>query len=506
MEDLKTLINLISKNKTKNIEIIGNESESNSNYQKLYEGIVNGEFKDDLDASTFFFSNSNNRAYYFSRLKKQLHDRLINTLFFIDINQPNFSEYQRAYYTCYKAATVTKILISRHARSVAIKIAEKTIKYAAKFEFTDIILLLAKDLRFHYGGIVGHKKKYKYYNEVIAQYSSLFNAELLAEEYYTQIIINFTNSTATKPEMVKLSEEYTKELDLIRSEHNSYWFNLIYFNIKTVQYELANNYKKTIEVAREALSFFEQKEHLATMNARSIFLFKIIGAQIYLKHFEEIEEYINKCLELTQEGSFNWFLTYDRFMIYLFHSQQFNRAHEVFVEISNHPQFKAQLNRVSENWTIHEAFLQYFIVMGKITIEKEVARGKFRISKFLNQFPTFSKDKRGSNITILLLQILFLLQQKKYGDIIDRMEALKSYSHRYLRKDGTFRSNCFIKMLLCLPAASFHKKAVLRKADKYWKKLQEVPIEEANQSVELEIVPYEMLWEFVLEELDEKWH
>ena len=61
-------------------------------------------------------------------------------------------------------------------------------------------------------------------------------------------------------------------------------------------------------------------------------------------------------------------------------------------------------------------------------------------------------------------------------------------------------------MLLCLPAASFHKKAVLRKADKYWKKLKDVPLEKANQSVELEIVPYEMLWEFVLEGLDEKWH
>nr|MBX2875750.1 hypothetical protein [Saprospiraceae bacterium] len=88
----------------------------------------------------------------------------------------------------------------------------------------------------------------------------------------------------------------------------------------------------------------------------------------------------------------------------------------------------------------------------------------------------------------------------------DKMESLQAYTHRYLREDDTYRSNCFIKMLLCLPAASFHKKAVLRKADKYWKKLQSKPIEQANQSAELEIVPYEMLWEFVLEGLDEKWH
>ena len=86
------------------------------------------------------------------------------------------------------------------------------------------------------------------------------------------------------------------------------------------------------------------------------------------------------------------------------------------------------------------------------------------------------------------------------------MESLNVYTHRYLRKDDTFRSNCFIKMLLALPAAGFHKKGVLRKARKYWDKLQSVPISVANQNTELEIVPYEVLWEFVIESLDERFH
>lgn len=506
MEDLKVLINLISKNKTKSIEVIGNNHDARSNYQKLYDEVASGRITSDEEAMNFFFPETQHRSYYLKRLKKQLHDRLINTLFFIDINQPSYTEYQRAYHTCYKAATATKILLGKYARSAAIQLAERTIKHAIKFEFTDIILLLAKDLRFHYGGIVGNKKKYEYYNNLVASYSSLFNAELLAEDYYTQIMINFTNSTATKPEVINLSKRFTSELNELKEHQQSYWFNLIYYNIKTVQYELANDYVQTIQVAKEALAFFEHKKHIATNTALSVFLFKILGAQIYLKRFDEIEESITQCLALIPEGTFNWFLTYDRFMIYLFHSGQFDRALAVYERTSSHPRFKSQLKRIAENWLIHEAFLQYFILMGKISKPTKGQNQRFRISKFLNEVPTFSKDKRGSNITILLLQILFLLQQKKYGDIIDRMEALKSYSHRYLRKDGTFRSNCFIKMLLCLPAASFHKKAVLRKADKYWKKLKDVPLEKANQSVELEIVPYEMLWEFVLEGLDEKWH
>jgi len=79
------------------------------------------------------------------------------------------------------------------------------------------------------------------------------------------------------------------------------------------------------------------------------------------------------------------------------------------------------------------------------------------------------------------------------------MESLNVYCHRYLRKDDTFRSNCFIKMLIVLPNAHFNKIAAIRKTEKLRNRLAEQPLETANQSSELEIIPYELLWELVLE-------
>ena len=160
----------------------------------------------------------------------------------------------------------------------------------------------------------------------------------------------------------------------------------------------------------------------------------------------------------------------------------------------------------SEHWKVYEALISYLIAIKKIKQEYKIDEGNFRLFKFLNDVPTYSKDKQGINITILIIQILFLLQNGKYGEIIDRTESLKTYVHRYLRRDHTFRSNCFIKMLLCLPAASFHKAGVIRKAKKYVDLLKSVPIENANQSPEVEIIEYETLWEFVLESLDNKFH
>ena len=110
----------------------------------------------------------------------------------------------------------------------------------------------------------------------------------------------------------------------------------------------------------------------------------------------------------------------------------------------------------------------------------------------------------GSNITILILHILLLLEQKKYGEIIDRVESIKMYAHRYLRKGNTFRSDCFIKMLMQLPAASFHKAAVIRKAEKYLRRLEGEDGQAQVSNPEVEIIPYELLWEYVLESLQNK--
>ena len=136
---------------------------------------------------------------------------------------------------------------------------------------------------------------------------------------------------------------------------------------------------------------------------------------------------------------------------------------------NTHPKYKSLYDSQSEDWLINEAFIHYFISIGKINLNdfpEEATIKKFRLAKFLNELPTFSKDKRGNNIPILIVQLMYMLNRSQYGAVIDRVDALNMYCSRYLKKDETFRSNCFIKMLLELPAANFHQQAVLRKVEK----------------------------------------
>jgi len=509
MDNLKQLIEVVSRNKVRRIEIIGGPTNYSSNLQKLYDGIASGRLTDDEAAANFFYGDNDNKQLNYTRLKRRLRRRLYNTLFFIDVGQPGFNELQKAYYSGYKDFAALKILIGRGARKSVRPLAEKIIRKALKFEFTDLIVEVAKELRYHYGAIEGDAKKFKEYTRLLNEQFAVWKAELLAEEYYLDLAVNFVRSTATKLELEEDAKRYAAELLAFQGKYNTYKFITSAFAVYTLRYQIVNDYENTLKVCEEAVKLLEAKPEVAPKVAIFVFLLRKLACHIQLKNFERGKMIAEKCLTLVDEGTSNWFNAMDYYLMLLYHTGQLQEAYKIFLRAFRHPQFRYLFENISENWRIQEAFIHYFISIGKIQPEEADShrkQTKFRIGRFLNEVPTYSKDKRGANITILILQILFLLHQEKYDVVVKRLEALKDYSHRYLRKGDTFRSNCFIKMLTQLPGAYFNRTGTIRKAKKYSERLKEVPLELARQSSELEIVPYETLWEYVLESLDEKFH
>lgn len=506
MKELSTLVEVISRNKVKQIDIIGYSNGSPNQAQQLYEEIHAGNIKSEKDIIQHFFPGNKNAPFYCSRLKRQLKDRLLNTVFFLDLNQSGLNDFSQAYYTCYKMAAAVRILFGRNARDAAAEVAEKTLDLALRFDITDVAFTMARDLRIHFATNIGNREKFEEMDRILEEQTKILLAEQKAERYFSDLKVNFISSKATQIEYIEQAARYAQELKELSNTIDSYRFNYMSFLSQVVYYEIANDYQGLIPVCERALIYFEKKKQLVPINVLFSFTLRLLIGYTQLKKYEEARKIVPRCTEYVREGTHNWFVVYDYHMILSFHSGDFQEAYEVSQSVLNHSKLKYQKESVIEHWIIHEAYIYYLISIGKIQPDEDNPVKKFRISKFVNEVPLFSKDKRGTNISIIIIQILFLLHQQEYGRIIDRMESLKTYNQRYLRRDDTFRSNCFIRMLLTLPECSFHKTAVLRKAQKYWEKLQEVPLDVAKQSAEIEIIPYETLWGFVLEALDKKWH
>lgn len=507
MDSLKELILFVNKQKVAKIEVMGNPSNYSGKMKKLYEGIIIGKYQGDGDALLDLYGTTEPRDSY-QKLKYRLKQRLINTIFFIDVNKPSFDETQKAYYSSQRYVNAVDILLGRGARKTAIDIAEKSLRITMKFEFTDLSLNLLRRLTRHYTIMEHNPKKMVKYNTLFDDYMDVWEAEALAEKYYTRLqmysIQNAIITDTIKQEGKKYSRKLEQFVGKVKSNRFITFSNLMFILLS----ELQGNYDHILRISDNAIESLQKKKNLYKIGIYA-FRSKKINYHILWKNYKEAEEEIEKALDLIPEGKINWFITYEKYLRVSFHRKDYQKAYETFMKVSVDYGFQPVYKNIVEIWKIYEAYFNFFIQNFQIDLSKSKYQPgkKFRISKFLNEVPTYSADKRGYNIPILIIQVLFLLQQKNYNRIIDKVEALHAYCYRHLKKDDTFRSNCFIKMLLLLPKCDFHRVAVERKSKVLQNKLASVPLEIiTRQSAEIEIVPYEDLWEIVMDMLDDKFH
>lgn len=503
-ERLEELVHFVSKNKVQRIEIIGEPSNYNSLVHQLYAGIQEGRYKSDRDAAKDLYDSTPENKN-FKHLQYVLEQRLLNTVFFIDVSRPTFVEYKKAYYTCQKNVGAIYMLIGRNAKKTGVSLAERTIRIAIKYEFADIIISLTRILRqeLTYGK---NQKKYEYYNHLLKKNMKLLEAELFAEECSQKITLHHAGTRIIKKDILNDVIEDTNQLENMLQTYSHQKFLYPAYTTIINRYELVQDYEKVIEICNNALlKLNDDNKPINNGVLISLALFKILFAQIYLKNYTAAENVIQRCLNFYRTGTRTWYIVLERYLKICMFTKQYQKAYEILIQAQITKGIHKLFPVEQEIWEISRAYIHYLILIGKITPNtSEPQLNKFRYYKFLNEVPTYSKDKRGYNIAILVIQVLLLLQAEKYDDVINRTQSLQQYCYKYLRKNDSYRSNCFIKMLVKLIEAHFHKNGAIRKAQSYYEKLKAFPAELSAQTTEIEIVPYEYLWECILESLDNK--
>ena len=489
----------------KHIEVLGNGENLDSKYNQLYSAILNNEVHDELQAYKLIYQDEKGASIEtFKRLKNRLKQRLLNTLFFIDTNQPQFTDIQKAHYTCNRNWLAVKTLLNFGARRTGISIAERTLRYALHYEFTELALYLAKDLRFHYSVVEHNDKKYYHLNQTIEDQLRFLNAEIQAEEHYTQLMRNYSAAQGpAKESLIESAKESSQYLIEQFSDVKTFRFVRISYLVHVTYQQMTFQFEEAINSCYKAISIFDEKPY-HSQAARFTFQLRLLSCFIQLKKIDEGKQIVASCIDTLNEGSVNWFITHFYSFLLGSHSKNYQECYYILNTAMSHSKFKTLYTNHKQLWHVNQAYVEFLIQIGKINSKEaeDADSVKFRLYKFLNDVPLYSKDKRGVNVSILVVHVLLLLSQRKFTKIIDRVDALNQYCHRYLKKDNTFRSNCFIKMLLQMARADFNRVRTERYADKYRKKLEAVPLNVASQGIEVEVIPYEDLWEIVLSLLD----
>ena len=498
MKKLQEIVRVLDRKRLKRIEIFneGGPSQRNNLYYRFYKGIKEGRFTTDEEAAKELFGCEPSDKKYLM-LKSRVKSRLINSLFFLEANH---SKYMQAFYRVNRNLMASKILLLNGAKNVSLSLYKSTLHEAEKYGLTEVAMECLRTLRYQ-SAFLGRENDFNKYNQKLKETLVAYNAEMKAEELLSELTLPYAKSLAKKPEMREQAQESLEILEELCAGANSMHLEMMNYRLRAICLQILQKYKELFECSQAAKKFLDENEPIAMRVRYGEFGFYRMLALMHMGDFEGGQETARTNLHLFHEGSVNWTIFLEYYFLLCMHTHKYDKATEIYEKVVSHPRFEHLDENRREKWRIFEGFLKY--MMGGVDGEAGgLAASRFNIWKFLNEVPIYSKDKRGLNIAIIILQVLFLLDRQDYDGIIKRAEALKVYCSRYLKNDEDFRSNCFLKMVLIMEKKDFDKEQTSKIAEKYFSKLKTSRFSYSHGSLAtLEIIPYEQLWLTILEKL-----
>ncbi len=209
--------------------------------------------------------------------------------------------------------------------------------------------------------------------------------------------------------------------------------------------------------------------------------------------------------QLCDVDSMQWFHYVEWYFLLCVQARNFNLAQELYETAINSRRINLTNYHNKEKWRIYKAYIDYaqlHTAQGRSIGQDITIRTTEDLDNFVRELPTYSKDKRGFYVSIIIVQILFLLEWGNIDGIIDRIESIKRYIGRYLRRPEYHRSYCFMKLLLIMEKKNFDPVAVRAAGKRYYEKLTPSDNQDMSALDTLEIIPLDDLWVNILRTLE----
>ncbi len=502
MKNLIEISKIVTKKKVRKIEIFDDHSlkHKNSKFNDFYEALMAGKFKNDRDAASFLYSCSPTDDKY-RQLKSRFRKRLLNTLFFLDVNLPSTSNYDRAYYSSNKDWTLVKILLSNNAPHTAAALARQILTTALKYKFADVIVNCSRILR-KYAAETGDEKGYEEYDAHSKQFQNVLDAEIRSEELYQRVIMNYYKVPIQQTDLKERIDTYCDALVGLSEIYDS---PIVIYNMYLVwayRYEMLRDFEAMLEVTAKAEKYIEENPLYYQSDKLATFQLKKMSAHLHLSDWKNGKINAEKCLHSFPSGSETWFTFMEYYLLLAIHTDNYVNAIAIYNEATGKSKFKKLTGVTKEKWKIFEVYLNFIIesVGSDNPVLAAQQKKTFRLSRFLNDSILYPKEQRIFTVLMVIAQILFLLEKKSYNAVAERIDRLKGYANRQLKKEEFHRAIQFIRLLQQL-AKSEYKIDNLGMTEKYYNKLVETPFFYSGAIHQFEVIPYEKLWNLILSRL-----
>lgn len=378
-----------------------------------------------------------------------------------------------------------RILLYTGSNIAGVKLAIDTIVIAEKSQDFETVHALCRELIIQFSIGQPDVQKYRKYREKMEKAWQHLGEELQGEKTYRDIL-----HCHNAKESIDAFPERIKQLDKIAIFNQHYKFNYFYYSTKSFYYQLTRDNQRLIENNKAAYHFFEQLNTDLHYVTQLSFLSELIPYYIIDRQFGLADITILTCLKMPPSGSYNW----HRILIYKtasgFYSNKpgislsaFKTAHSIKKKFDNHI--------ISEKWHLVNGYLALYHKSQRIHYE-----AKFKLGKFLNIEEQQRNDEQKANL--IILELLHLLADGKHLLFFEKLERVEGHIASRFRTNNFKRTRYFLRLLKSVVKGNYHIPLVLAHGKKQLKNLNDTQNDLGVNTIDLEIVPYGLLWEVVL--------
>ncbi len=490
--------------KIRQLEVIVNDTspEAVSRYRDTYHELLKKSVCSEKEVADFVQMDPSGKA--FRRFKHELKKRLYNLVLFINRKRPEYSPAQNAYFLCWQKMAIMKTAIGRDLTLSPSSIGLEIVELAQQYDLVDLGLEAARYLQYYYSMVAASPKEYHYFLEIANHQQRLLIAENQALEAYQALILPYTLGKSNKKQLNEVARKYLEILRPYAEYANTQLFIAAYYFVALFEHLNSFDWQSGYHMATLAIQRLQEKTGVSN---RIVNLFRSnqIICLTMMERYSEALYFIEQSLEVAIPGGSDWLFGHKDKVLILMKMRKYQEAWEVMKKILEEPSLRFFSDAHQENVLIYVAHFSLLQVLGKIEAPgiDDYWGGKFKLQKFLNEVPIASKDKKGFNIPILVLQVFFLLKMQRYDEVEIRIESLRKYRSRHFNTSSELpRPSAFIRVLQVMLQVGFLKDPFQRKTSALAKWLLESKHQASEQYFEIEIISYEVLWEWSLELLD----
>ena len=456
----------------------------------LYHGLLVNSFEDETEvARKLFKTDPRNRN--FRNTKAKLKQKLLNNIFFLDYHKSEYTAYQRAYYECLHQLHQVKILIMEGARCIAIKRIPSLVKTAMEFELFDIALeaLLINRNEFSRMGKCTPLNLSENDMSTIRPIQKLI---LDCEDLYydTLVLMNKSLNSCEKimddiPKRIKKIEYYARKHDVRR-------LDVLANKLKIAFHTINQNNAENLKVC----TYLEQKylhsdygKIMVDLDYKDLVFTKLHSLYVLSKN-EQGAKYSHDVSLIFKTGSPEWFKFKEIQFLILMKAEKFHQATKVFRSVRVNKNFHGMPQLDQERWQIYRVYLLF-------VNDSKLIKWGFDIEKYKELVPNFDKEHQGYNIATLIIQLLLYFREADLINLKVKLDQLSDLSSAHLDKRHNYRNSIFIRMLEIIKEREYNYEMILEKGNTYLKKLINTQIP-PDWLLDMEVIPYEKLWEYVL--------